>query len=216
MPTCRDAQVFCNNDTIVGLRTRQLCSQTCGCAEPRGLLALWQPSQGCPPSCHKIGRFGAALDGLPCKDVQRDDTDLVAYLDSWEKVAQTWPSSARSSSNHYISELRSFGCDYLRDSTKYITMPPYLTGKNLCITAGINLPVKPLSYFCPSACGCHSEDIGCPRSCLARNASDQLCPAHQRQCRAWGSPRLSNTCPSLSTINKTQNESYTRFCPLLL
>lgn len=40
-------------------------------------------------------------------------------------------------------------------------------------------PVKPLSYFCPVACGCRSGDAHCPDACPARNGTE-TCEEHQK------------------------------------
>ena len=57
--------------------------------------------------------------------------------------------------------------------------PPYLFGINPCIEGGTFFPTKPLSYFCPVACGCHSGDPHCPDACPMRTAATPMCPAAQ-------------------------------------
>ena len=228
MPTCEDVRQFCNEDTVTGLRARQICPKTCGCEDPRGSLALWGPSQGCPKNCQKSGPFRAALDDLSCKDVHSHDTQFVKYLDNWVNFTKSMPGLARKAARSWIAALRTLGCDFLNpalwteEQAEQLkdSWSPYMNGFNLCTTKGTSYPVKPLSYFCPKACGCHTEDNGCPGSCPARNASDQLCPAHQRQCRGWRSVSRNASsapdCPRSSTANESQSIPYTRFCPMLL
>ena len=40
--------------------------------------------------------------------------------------------------------------------------------------------MKPLSLWCPVACGCHREDVDCPLTCRARSDADDVCPPWQR------------------------------------
>ena len=57
---------------------------------------------------------------------------------------------------------------------------PFLFGINACVEDGLFFPVKPLSYFCPVACGCRSGDPHCPDGCPARNESTPDCPDEWR------------------------------------
>ena len=58
------------------------------------------------------------------------------------------------------------------------TMPPeqplfwpanFGVGVNPCVENGYYYPVKPMSYFCPVACGCRAGDKHCPDTCPARH-----------------------------------------------
>ena len=53
---------------------------------------------------------------------------------------------------------------------------PYWLGRNLCVRGRGH---KPLSLFCPEACGCHRGDEDCPLQCPERNETTPVCPAHQ-------------------------------------
>eukprot|EP00966_Prymnesium_polylepis_P219468 5077518-Prymnesium_polylepis.2 len=50
--------------------------------------------------------------------------------------------------------------------------PPFVFGVNPCVEGGGAFPAKPLSYFCPIACGCRSGDAHCPRTCPKRNFTE--------------------------------------------
>ena len=46
-------------------------------------------------------------------------------------------------------------------------------GVNPCVENGYYYPVKPMSYFCPIACGCRARDKHCTDRCPSRlNNSD--------------------------------------------
>ncbi len=55
---------------------------------------------------------------------------------------------------------------------------PYWYGRNLCVRGRGH---KPLSFFCPEACGCHRGDEDCPLTCPEREATTPICPAHQQK-----------------------------------
>ena len=225
-PTCSAIASFCNENTNTGVRARQLCSVTCGCADPRSNLALWAPTEGCPKTCLGSGQFKGTLNDIACKDVHVGDSDLVNYLDIWENVSHSWPSVVASTSVRYINGLRRYGCEYLKlnwTDDNWIdahnrtrgTISPYRYGYNLCTSSGFSYPTKPLSYFCPIACGCNTDGNGCPQSCMMRNTSDMPCPVHQRRCESleWHAPGCSlfNGTHHIST-----NASLAHFCPMLL
>ena len=74
--------------------------------------------------------------------------------------------------------------------------PPYLFGVNMCVEGGFFMPVKPLSYFCPVACGCRSGDAHCPHACPIRTAETPTCPDAQRaDLIAQGQNTLDPNCP---------------------
>ena len=50
-----------------------------------------------------------------------------------------------------------------------------------CVAKGAWADIKPVSYFCPVACGCHAGDEHCPDQCPSRNeTSTELCPSYQK------------------------------------
>jgi hypothetical protein len=88
--TCPDVARYCHANSVAGVRARQLCPITCGCASPRAPLALALPSSGCGTRCVHAGRYLAARAQLPCADVDTSDSDFVALLDDWEAAASTY------------------------------------------------------------------------------------------------------------------------------
>ena len=66
---------------------------------------------------------------------------------------------------------------WLTDVQKNKTVKsPYWYGRNLCVRGRGH---KPLSFFCPEACGCHRGDEDCPLTCPERDATTLACPMHQ-------------------------------------
>ena len=134
------------------------------------------------------GEYRAARAALPCTDVPTSDPDFVALLDDLDEVRQFWPADWRSGIGTYVRILRRHGCDFLALGSDRMAMsdllpgefPPYLFGVNLCVEGGSFWPLKPLSYFCPEACGCRGGDPHCPDSCPVRDPKEELCPAYQR------------------------------------
>ena len=90
---------------------------------------------------------------------------------------------------------------------------PFLFGINACVEDGIFFPVKPLSYFCPAACGCKAGDPHCPDSCPARDETTPICPEeHRAPAMDWfnPSPHQRASVGEVYTFPSTTNGS----CPL--
>ena len=60
-PSCADVSIYCDEDSIIGVRARQVCPHTCGCDSPRSDLALYLESYGCPKRCTKTEVYKNAL-----------------------------------------------------------------------------------------------------------------------------------------------------------
>ena len=84
---------------------------------------------------------------------------------------------------------------FLRDAqNESLARSPYFLGRSPCVRfAGSR--AKPLSLFCPQACGCHRGDQDCPTTCPERTASDPLCPEWQQQILVG--PLYKDACPRL-------------------
>ena len=197
---CKDVQHYCHKNSVAGVRARQLCPITCGCASPHYPLALALPASGCGPRCVHSGRYLAARAQLPCTDVNASDPDFVALLDDWYAVALLFPNDWKHGSHSMIAALRKYGCAYLASEatmTEAVTAsglyPPYIFGINMCTEGGTYFPVKPLSYVCPVACGCRSGDAHCPDACPTRTAETPICPEAQQA--AIADPTAQNSCP---------------------
>ena len=188
-PTCEDVVPYCHLSSPVGVRARQICSQTCGCHLPQSPLALSLSDSGCPDRCRQTTQFRDAMVSLPCEDVPREDPNFQSYLTNWYNVAQNWPKDWQESSTIWVDLFRRFGCAYLGmnspadlnytmtpsvDNPTALFWPPNFAGPaggwgvNPCVERGNFYPIKPLTYFCPAACGCRAGDNGCPDTCPAR------------------------------------------------
>jgi hypothetical protein len=190
VPTCADVKAngFCRESSLRGVRARQVCPQTCGCSEPRSPLALFAPRGGCGDKCMVAGEYRAARAALSCADVATDDPDFQALLDDFDAVRKAWPVDFSQYLGVLVSILRREGCDFLAIGTDRLSLSslgpeefsPYVFGLNLCVEGGSYWPIKPLSYFCPVACGCRGGDPHCPDSCPARTADTPTCPEWQQ------------------------------------
>ena len=188
--TCEDALPFCQSNSLVGLRARQMCPVTCGCEAPQSSLAITLPVSGCPTSCKVSESYITQLAELPCVDVTPDDSRFVAFLDNWNDVAASWPKDWKESSYGWIQFFRRWGCDYLNQLTRPDNFTEWnqtatgingnlywrasfglVPGTDPCKISGTFYPVKPLSLFCPVTCKCHAGDNDCAGTCPRRNAS---------------------------------------------
>ena len=190
-PLCADVAAHCAANTQTGIRARQLCPQTCGCNDPRSPLALFDGAAGCGDQCTRSGVYRSRLDELPCEDVARDDPAFVAFLDDFAAVAATWPSDWAGGGATWVGIFRNLGCDALDGDGAAMGVPAYLFGANSCVEDGWWFGVKPMSYWCPVACGCYAGDPHCPTSCPARNGSEPDCPPYQK--------RMANSFPESTT-----------------
>ena len=188
-PTCADVAQFCKLNDLSGVRARQLCPDTCGCNKPQHPLALALPLSGCGRQCRKSGSYAQRLREQPCEDVPKNDTSFQAFLQDVKRISTSWPNDWRAI-QVIAHDIQQFGCEYLsRTAELYtagnVTYPAFVYGMNMCTETGKYFPIKPLSYFCPVACGCRAGDPHCPPSCPARNESNMsvsaLCPEHMRK-----------------------------------
>ena len=200
---CASAKPFCYENSIAGIRARQLCPLTCGCSNPRSPQALSLPFSGCGSQCAKTGDYLDALQSMPCTDVAKDDPAFVAFLNNAASVSVKFPRDwSLGAQLVYGSQLRQFGCDFLAYgssrlpiNTSGVNFAPYSSGLNFCVEGGVFFPIKPLSFFCPVACGCKGGDAHCPRSCPKRTPATPICESHQRV----GS--ISQTCPTRAPVD---------------
>ena len=189
-PSCRLAQKYCHSSSSAGVRARQLCPITCGCDDPLSPLALFGSNNGCPSTCLQSGAYLKRIARMPCEDAARDAPQFNAFLDSWDEARLSWASDTHWNwtASTYVAGFRSLGCAYLSDVVAVQArvaagdgaFTPYPVFMNLCVAGASIYPLKPLSYFCPVACGCHAGDPHCPQSCPARTETTPLCPAYQR------------------------------------
>ena len=190
VPDCASIAHHCDEGSVAGTRARQLCPETCGCDAPRSPLVLSLPSSGCGDRCVRSGRYLDRRQQLPCEDLPPTDPDFAAFLRKWDAIRMDWPADWSWGSFNYIQGIRLSGCAFLRNNTAItealgqmgqLGWPPFLFGINACVEDGVFFPVKPLSYFCPVACGCHAGDPHCPDSCPRRNETTAICPEEWRR-----------------------------------
>ena len=179
-PSCELIRSYCDLPSLAGLRARQLCPVTCGCRDPRSSLALGLPNSGCGEQCYRSVQFQRSLDEMPCEDVAVDDPTWQALTWSLENATASFPMDWANSAKQVATFLRTWGCSWITMTPDeafghgmWHSSVPY--GLNLCYERHTFWPIKPLSYFCPVACGCHNGDPHCPRTCPC---ADDSCPAN--------------------------------------
>ena len=196
-PSCAIVKRYCNNVDELGRRTRAICPLTCGCESGRRSdLALSLPREGCG-HVDTNGITRKELEDEPCEDVPKDDPVFGKFLDNKERIALSQPLDLQTQTLIEVRSLRKYGCEYLTNTNLWddvstvqtffrdakvesLVRPPYFLGRNPCARyAGSS--VKPLSVFCPRACGCHRGDQDCPTTCPERHASTPLCPGYQKR-----------------------------------
>lgn len=170
-PNCTNIKSFCQSDSITGTRARQLCPQTCGCAEPRSSLVLFTPSSGCATQCTQTPEFRAAVASTPCIDVAFDDEPFLEFLDQWADIAQSWPKDWFEASQAFVSAFKRWGCAYLNVSVEELRAAggypdANYVGMNFCTGSGAPFPIKPISYFCSGTCNCANNTGNCPDTCV--------------------------------------------------
>mmetsp|Transcript_9605 Transcript_9605/g.19906 ORF Transcript_9605/g.19906 Transcript_9605/m.19906 type:complete len:773 (-) Transcript_9605:125-2443(-) len=207
-PTCEALKPYCNMDNRAGVRVRQLCSHTCGCDNPTSNLAMAAPADGCGDQCGRSGEFLLKRRSMPCVDAPLGDPSFAAFLNDFDRVRQVWPNDWREGSAPVVRALRDFGCEVLRNETVMRramaagAYPQYMAGSNVCALDATWFPVKPVSYFCPVACGCRAGDPYCPDSCPRRDADTPLCPSYQKLPIALGTgPWADDICPMTSSAH---------------
>ena len=173
-------------------------------------VALSLPNDGCG-QVDTTGISRAYLDYMPCEDVDKDDPTFQAYLNNSARAAQALPGDKKNLALKEVEDLREHGCEFLSNPALWdnsttmetfrrdakndsLARSPYFLGRSPCVRfAGSR--AKPLSLFCPRACGCHRGDQDCPTTCPERDASDPLCPAWQEQ--IMPGPLYKDFCPRL-------------------
>lgn len=209
-PTCEKVELYCALPDVAGERTRQLCPETCGCADPTSQRSVLS---GCGETCLRSGRFLAKLEILQCVDRVVNDPELMAFADDIERMSVHWPTDWGDQAMMTANGIRTYGCAYLSNSSIWVTgnnppmnttAPPFVFGTNFCAQSAIFFPSKPIAAFCPVACGCHSdggsltsERPWCPKSCPSRSASTPTCPDAMRSSLMNGYTN-SDFCPITS------------------
>ena len=157
---CTTMHRFCYDASNAGVRARQMCPITCGCAAPCSHLVLKTPADGCPSSCVDYFDYQSQLNALTCQDRPRADPELREWVSEFIRAADsfpyTWGSGAR---DVFGPLLHDYGC--------YVI--PFLWEQKLdfCEDGGTFFPVNGLKAFCPTTCGCTSADNLCPDACRA-------------------------------------------------
>jgi len=158
---CSEIQPFCNNDSILGVRARQICPETCGCNDPSSDLVLTQES-GCPSQCTQTEQYLAVRKSRACLEDGSNSPDLMTYLRGLQEVSASWSTEGRAAVAFFSEELQRDGCGVVKKSWFPKATYPW---KDLCEDSGGWL-VKPFTYACPISCNCSQNPRPlCPDQC---------------------------------------------------
>ena len=109
------------------------------------------------------------MAALPCEDVAPADGDWRGFLGAFGALARRWPAAESAPAANFVAALETYGCATLDRANpmgaifyRYQMDPCRAPGEG-----GWQWQTKPLSYFCPAACGCRGGEPHCPDACPA-------------------------------------------------
>jgi len=159
--SCSDMRHKCGE---VGSRVlRNICSTTCGCADPRSGLYLNGPIEGCPrEACRRTSVYQEALQNIQCRDPSPEELKQIPgwkkYLDQYLDHSTTLLPKFRWLFQKEYQQFLEQGCSAL-----YITESMYAVRDNPCFPTVVHASIRP---FCPITCRCDKEmQSDCPASC---------------------------------------------------
>jgi len=149
--SCEDVFEYCTIVGLSGLRARQWCPETCGCASPYSGLLLDQVQNGCPAACVQKRRGEGEQSGIKCKDHGMNSTLIYA------KGAQALFTQRGYESTllkDLADKMETEGCDAVAKGD--------VAGKDLCVGNSVVLTTiyfRSVKYVCPVACGCDGSGL---------------------------------------------------------
>jgi hypothetical protein len=161
--SCKDVVDFCDYQNEIGVRSRQLCPETCGCDDPTSNLALVSASQGCPAICRFSDLYRDKMASLECADYSPDDPQMINGTD----VLDVFMSGTMGT-----FWLPRYGVD-VSASIRHAGCARALHGLrgtwlgDLCQETNAE-GIRPITLVCPVSCRCDvSGALMCPPSCGA-------------------------------------------------
>mmetsp|Transcript_43967 Transcript_43967/g.104054 ORF Transcript_43967/g.104054 Transcript_43967/m.104054 type:complete len:748 (+) Transcript_43967:47-2290(+) len=154
--TCADMQPFCNDDTVLGAKSRYFCAATCKCDNPLERVGSLTDISGCPASCGEQRQYKAMLQNASCEDTDQNWTQIAAKM---RYIASSWTAFVRSRVGNVSNAVEQLGCgavSVLRDE-----------GADICddTTEERQIPLVSFRFVCPKACDCWAGLKNCPYSC---------------------------------------------------
>jgi len=172
-PNCADVAPYCNAASELGIRARQNCPVTCGCANISSSLYNFN---GCGPFCKLSYIYQASVDALPCSDSPVGSKQLEEYANAWETFSRSVPYPGMANGALGASLIKKYGCGYVGSAEATAAWGFPSSWKAMWCgyykddyTYGpvAMLGMKPLISLCPIACGCKSGAFMCPTTCPA-------------------------------------------------
>jgi len=156
---CESVFKYCQWDSLVGVRARQICPVTCGCHDPRISIAIGGSNNGCSPACAKTEKFKTVQKTRPCQDLGKN----AEYWKSWKQgmgnLSLSYPESWRATYGNIVKAVDKDHCAITA------VKDPVVDWRSMC-TRSYFYYIKPLVHACPVACGCNETlHEHCPLSC---------------------------------------------------
>jgi hypothetical protein len=159
---CHSVLSHCSRDSAAGVRSRQICPETCGCLKPASEVVQGVKQNGCPPQCEWTSQYKNKSRTRTCDDLPVESPEFQVQLEGIRSVRDSYPNSWKSSIEEIISLLENSGCN--ATLTKF-TIHGW---EDLC-QRSFGWYFEPLSYLCPISCGCHvTEKLHCPAQCVEK------------------------------------------------
>jgi len=156
---CESVFKYCQWDSLVGVRARQICPVTCGCHDPRISIAIGGSNNGCSPACARTEKFKTVQKTRPCQDLGKN----AEYWKSWKQgmgnLSLSYPESWRAAYEKIVKAVDKDHCAITA------VKDPVNDWRSMC-TRSYYYYIKPLVHACPVACGCNETlHEHCPLSC---------------------------------------------------
>jgi len=149
-----------------GWATRMFCSETCGCQEPAGQIAV----QGCPygpgRACQATDRFDNVTKESLC--IEKSAASLQSSVDwtNWIKAIRSYGESAadlpgKSDAVKIADAMWDCGCDFGAN----LSAENVYWGNCFGWNSTFEFEFKTVEVFCPLTCQCSSANLGsgCPK-----------------------------------------------------
>lgn len=166
IPTCSMLVSECYQSNPLGFAVRQECPQACGCDDATSPIVSTPEQTGCSQSCD--AKLAVSRAQVPCVDSSADGqpplpgSPFERFLNSVLNVSANWPLTIRSVVLIDLPRMQAHGCSMVAEISASTSVRDYCHGT-------MQLPIKPMSIFCPVACGCVGNGGGpsCPATCAS-------------------------------------------------
>mmetsp|Transcript_68377 Transcript_68377/g.160301 ORF Transcript_68377/g.160301 Transcript_68377/m.160301 type:complete len:1015 (-) Transcript_68377:327-3371(-) len=180
---CASVVPYCTEVGIAGLRSRQWCPLSCGCADPLGGLLLDRVTNGCPAACAQ--KLASLAESIECKDGELKETMQYAL-----------GAKALFTQKGFQSKALELLADRMLDQGCFAVAYGGTAGMDFCVgssTLRVNtVSFRTVKMVCPVACGCDGSGL----------------PGHKRDMATVGAVgsglRITGVCEEQGWLNETR------------